>query len=95
MKFGVQLFGPLRGMQGDVLSCLEAMAQAGIQVVEVEKTVIAEDFSEYQLRCPGVFGWLGLGDVPSLHNNKFDFDESIMETGVKGFVALLDYFNQK
>lgn len=73
----------------------KAMAQAGIQVVEAEKTVIAEDFSEYQLRCPGVFGWLGLGDVPSLHNNKFDFDESIMETGVKGFVALLDYFNQK
>lgn len=34
MKFGVQLFGPLRGMQGDVLSCLEAMAQAGITQVE-------------------------------------------------------------
>ena len=73
----------------------KAMAKAGVAMVEAEKTVIAEDFSEYELRCPGVFGWLGLGDVPSLHNNKFDFDESIMETGVKAFVALLDYFNEK
>lgn len=34
MKFGVQLFGPLRGMQGDVLDCLQAIADAGITEVE-------------------------------------------------------------
>ena len=42
-----------------------------------------------------MFGWLGLGDVPSLHNNKFDFDEAVMATGIKAFVGLLDYFNEK
>ena len=51
--------------------------------------------SEYEARYPGVFGWLGLGDVPSLHNNKFDFDETVMATGIKAFVGLLDYFNEK
>lgn len=34
MKFGVQLYGPLRGMRGDVLDCLRAMAAAGITEVE-------------------------------------------------------------
>ena len=73
----------------------KAMAQAGIPLVEADKTVIAEDFSEYEVRHPGVFGWLGLGDVPSLHNNKFDFDEAVLETGIKAFRGLLDYFNEK
>ncbi|WP_458863180.1 M20 metallopeptidase family protein [Acidaminobacterium chupaoyuni] len=73
----------------------KALAQAGVATAEVEKTVIAEDFSEYEARYPGVFGFLGLGDVPSLHNNKFDFDETVMETGIKAFVGLLDYFEAK
>ena len=73
----------------------KAMEKAGITLLEAEKTMIAEDFSEYEARYPGVFGWLGLGDVPSLHNNKFDFDETVMATGIKAFVGLLDYFNEK
>ncbi len=70
----------------------QALEQAGIEVLEAEKTVISEDFSEYQLRVPGVFGFLGLGDVPSLHNNRFDFDESLMDVGVRAFIALLERF---
>lgn len=73
----------------------KAMAQAGIKTVLAEKTVIAEDFSEYQKRAPGVLGWLGCGDTPALHNNKFDYDEEVMATGIKAFTALLDYFNAK
>lgn len=34
MKFGVQLFGPLRGMEGGVLDCLRALAKAGLTEVE-------------------------------------------------------------
>ena len=70
----------------------QVLEQAGIEVLEAEKTVIGEDFSEYQLRVPGVFGFLGLGDVPSLHNNRFQFDESLMDVGVRAYVALLDSF---
>ncbi len=34
MKFGVQLFGPLRGMEGDVLDCLRALKEAGVTEIE-------------------------------------------------------------
>lgn len=70
----------------------KAMEQAGIELVQADKTVIGEDFSEYQKRVPGVFAFLGLGDVPSLHNNRFNFDEELMGVGVRAFIGLLDYF---
>ena len=41
----------------------------------------AEDFSWYQRYASGVFFFLGLGDVPALHSNNFDFDESVLEKG--------------
>ena len=34
----------------------KAMEKAGITLLEAEKTMIAEDFSEYEARYPGVFG---------------------------------------
>jgi len=39
MKFGVQLFGPLNNMSGDVMENLKALAQAGITEVEPCVTV--------------------------------------------------------
>ena len=54
-----------------------------------QPTFIAEDFSEYQRRVPGVFFWLGTGGPAALHSPHFDFDESILETGLDLFRALL------
>lgn len=34
MKFGVQLFGPLRAMQGEVTDCLRALKDAGVTEIE-------------------------------------------------------------
>lgn len=34
MKFGVQLYGPLNNMQGEVLEKLSALAKAGITEIE-------------------------------------------------------------
>ena len=55
------------------------------QLVEFEEleepTMTAEDFSWYQRYASGVFFFLGLGDVPALHSNNFDFDESVLEKG--------------
>lgn len=36
----------------------------------------AEDFSFYQQYAPGVFFFLGAGDVPELHAPNFDFDDA-------------------
>lgn len=58
-----------------------------------EPSMTAEDFSEYQQRVPGVFFFLGLGAVPSLHSDNFDFDETILEKGADAFEQLAEHFS--
>ena len=57
-----------------------------------DPSMTAEDFSEYQQRVPGLFFFLGLGDVPSLHADTFQFDESILTKGADFFEALAEQF---
>lgn len=55
-------------------------------------SMTAEDFSWYQKFLPGLFFFLGLGDVPALHCDTFDFDETILEAGADFFEALAHRF---
>ena len=57
-----------------------------------EPTMTSEDFSFYQRRVPGVFFFLGLGEVPALHSDNFDFDESILTKGADFFESLAERF---
>ena len=50
----------------------------------------AEDFSFYQQQVPGVFFFLGAGEVPPLHAADFRFDEAILERGAALYRELLD-----
>ena len=51
--------------------------------------LIAEDFSFYQQRVPGLFLLLGTGrDIP-LHADTFDFDERALAAGLEGDLRLL------
>ncbi|HJB39502.1 MAG TPA: amidohydrolase [Candidatus Ruthenibacterium avium] len=55
-----------------------------------EPLLIAEDFSFYQQRIPGLFLLLGTGrDVP-LHSDRFDFDETALSAGLDVYLRLLD-----
>ena len=52
--------------------------------------LVAEDFSFYQQRVPGVFFFLGTGDTEELHSPKFDFDDEIvLPCGVEFLKKLL------
>ena len=51
-------------------------------------SMTAEDFSWYQKTLPGMFFFLGLGDVPALHTDTFDFNEEILEKGADLFERL-------
>ncbi|MFZ5352556.1 MAG: M20 metallopeptidase family protein [Bacillota bacterium] len=56
--------------------------------VILKPQTISEDFSYYQKRVPGLFFMLGSrnekeGYVYSLHNNRFNFNEAILLTGVQ------------
>lgn len=46
-----------------------------------QPSMTAEDFSHYQKLLPGQFFFLGIGDTPALHNDHFDFDESLLSVG--------------
>ncbi len=55
-------------------------------------TMTAEDFAFYQKEVPGLFFFLGLGDVPALHSANFDFDEEILVKGADFFEELAEKF---
>ena len=55
-------------------------------------SMTAEDFSWYQKTLPGMFFFLGLGDVPALHTDTFDFDEGILKAGADFFETLAERF---
>ena len=57
-----------------------------------EPSMTSEDFSWYQRFVPGMFFFLGLGDVPALHTDNFDFDETILEKGAQFFEKLAENF---
>lgn len=57
--------------------------------VLAEPLLIAEDFSFYQQRLPGLFLLLGTGTGIPLHADTFDFDESVLATGLAADEILL------
>jgi hippurate hydrolase/N-acetyldiaminopimelate deacetylase len=63
----------------------------------MDPLMIAEDFSYYQKRIPGLFILLGSGNqekgyVYPLHNNKFDFSEEILILGLQMFYNLFSRY---
>lgn len=64
-------------------------AQARFPILPAEPSFLTEDFSAYQQRVPGVYFWLGIGDTPALHSPSFDFDESVLQTGLRLLYSLL------
>ncbi|AOY76562.1 M20 metallopeptidase family protein [Clostridium formicaceticum] len=64
-------------------------------VVEAEATMVVEDFSFYLESTPGVMMFLGSKNIEKdfvhpLHSNKFNFDESILETGLAYYKSVLE-----
>ena len=61
--------------------------------MELDKPAMtAEDFSWYQRCLPGMFFFLGVGDVPALHADNFNFDETILTKGADFFELLAERF---
>ena len=71
--------------------CRRVAAAAAYDTIP-EPSMTSEDFSWYQRFVPGMFFFLGLGDVPALHTDTFDFDETILEKGAQFFEKLAEDF---
>ena len=55
-------------------------------------SMVTEDFSWYQRSLPGMFFFLGAGDVPALHSDEFNFNEEVLLKGVEFFEELAENF---
>ena len=71
--------------------CRRVAAAAEYETIP-EPSMTSEDFSWYQRVVPGMFFFLGLGDVSALHTDTFDFDETILEKGAQFFEKLAENF---
>ena len=52
----------------------------------------SEDFSYFLKQVPGAFAWIGNGKSASLHNPKYDFDDSILCTGASFLATLAEEY---
>jgi amidohydrolase len=60
---------------------------------EIDPEMLAEDFGFYQVATRGLFFFVGtknkkLGYVESLHNSKFNFDEKVLENGLRVYTGI-------
>ena len=69
-------------------SLVEESLRYGVKLIDYPY-FHSEDFSLYLNKYKGVYFLLGAGNVPSLHNSRFNFDEGILEKGKSLFVNLL------
>lgn len=56
--------------------------------LSVSKTFVAEDFSCYQEKAPGVLLWLGTGNTAPLHNDHFCVPQEILPAGVRNWILI-------
>ena len=73
---------------------LTVRAAAGEDALPFAPVSIGEDFSEYQLACPGAFIFCGVGDTQPLHSAQFDFDEESLVNGLSLLEKILQEANE-
>lgn len=70
---------------------LAIAATIGTALRAPEPAATSEDFSFMLQRRPGAYIWLGQGrgdEAPALHNPQYDFNDEVLETGVRLHIAL-------
>jgi amidohydrolase len=72
----------------------EALSQEHSQLAPAfitlrKPSMASDDFSYYLQKVPGLYMFLGTGNKIPLHNDAFDFEEGVLEVGVKAYLWLL------
>ncbi|MCQ1530295.1 M20 metallopeptidase family protein [Lutispora saccharofermentans] len=94
---------PILNNDSKIIEIIEHSARESLDnqdVVILEKAALAaEDFANYLKEVPGAMIWLGsknyeLDYIYPLHNPKFNFDESILKTGINVLsAAIINYLD--
>ena len=71
---------------------LRKAAGLGMRAIEMEDMWRAsEDFGYYLKKCPGALVYIGNGEnYPAVHTDAYDFNDRILETAVRLFLALAE-----
>ncbi|MCJ2180924.1 M20 aminoacylase family protein [Novosphingobium album (ex Hu et al. 2023)] len=78
----------------DALAVAQTVADARLAP---EPAATSEDFSFMLQARPGAYLWLGQGcgsDSPPLHNPRYDFNDDVLETGIRLHIALARHWLQ-
>lgn len=72
---------------------IDSLPRESIKIIE--PIMLAEDFSYYQRKVPGVFFFLGCGNEKKdycfpLHSDRFNFDEEVLGYGLQVYINLLN-----
>ncbi len=68
------------------------------ELIELDSPMmVSEDFSFYQKEAKGIFYFLGtknekLGFIHPLHNDRFNFNEDVLKTGVKTYIKIINSY---
>ncbi len=82
-------YPPVWNHEGLFETVRAGLGTGGVSLL-AQPALAAEDFSFYQQHIPGVFFFLGVGDVPQLHASTFSFDDQqILPKGVEFLRKLL------
>ena len=63
-----------------------AAVLAGLEVVDADPSMAAEDFAFMLEARPGAYAWLGAGrdgENPGLHSPRFDFNDAVLPDGIR------------
>jgi amidohydrolase len=84
-----------RDLSARMKPTLARVAKDGAVRDDIDYITGAEDFSYYQLKVPGMFYHLGIGNPPGVnHSPFFNVDEAALEVGVRAQVlTALDFLN--
>lgn len=55
----------------------------------VEPKLGTEDFAYMLRERPGAYVFIGAGDIPPLHSNRYDFNDEVLETGIRFLTELV------
>jgi metal-dependent amidase/aminoacylase/carboxypeptidase family protein len=73
---------------------IEVAATVGNAQWAPEPAATSEDFSFMLQQRPGAYIWLGQGRACPLHNPHYDFNDEVLELGVRLHVALARHWLQ-
>lgn len=82
VKIRIEFSSGYPAVLNDPILTEEVLARYPEMIRPEKPEMISEDFSFYQKKAPGIFFFIGTGTGIPLHSSRFNFDESVLLSGI-------------